>query len=172
MEIRKLEPSDDRSGFSCGDGDLDRFFRKYAGQNQWRHYLGSTYIATRDGVILGFVTVSVGELTTDKIAIAIRKKLPSYPIPVFRIARLGVALRYQRQGVGSALLRAMLLAAVDLHEKIACAGVVVDAKPEAAAFYEKLGFAPLNLQSGWLGDRPQPASLFLPIGTIIQAIKG
>ena len=39
MEIRALRPSDDRSAFQSGDEALDRFFRRYAGQNQFRHYI-------------------------------------------------------------------------------------------------------------------------------------
>ncbi len=40
MEIRALRTSDDRSAFQSGDEALDRFFHRYAGQNQFRHYLG------------------------------------------------------------------------------------------------------------------------------------
>lgn len=29
--IRKLSKADDRAGFTCGDDDLDRFFRQHAG---------------------------------------------------------------------------------------------------------------------------------------------
>ena len=45
MEIRALRPGDDRSAFQSGDEALDRFFHRYAGQNQFRHYLGVTYVA-------------------------------------------------------------------------------------------------------------------------------
>src|SRR5258706_1486284 len=58
MEIRALRPSDDRSAFQSGDEALDRFFRRYAGQNQFRHYLGVTYVAIARDRILGFVTVA------------------------------------------------------------------------------------------------------------------
>ena len=40
MEIRILRPSDNRSVFQSGDEALDRFLHRYAGQNQFRHYLG------------------------------------------------------------------------------------------------------------------------------------
>ncbi len=45
MEIRALRESDSRSVFSSGDPDLDRFFLKYAGQIQFRHHIGATYVA-------------------------------------------------------------------------------------------------------------------------------
>ena len=35
FEIRVLEPRDDRSAFRSGDDDLDRFFRRFASQNQF-----------------------------------------------------------------------------------------------------------------------------------------
>jgi len=55
IAVRKLRPEDDRAGFRSGDVDLDRFFHKYAGQNQFRHHIGTTYVAIDGGRILGFV---------------------------------------------------------------------------------------------------------------------
>jgi hypothetical protein len=49
LEVRVLQPGDDRSGFVSGDPDLDRFFQKYAGQNQFRYHVGTTYVAVSDG---------------------------------------------------------------------------------------------------------------------------
>ena len=60
MEIRRLRPDDDRSRFRSGEHDLDRFFRAYAGQNQFRHHFGVTYVAVDDGDVLGFLTVAPG----------------------------------------------------------------------------------------------------------------
>ncbi len=42
MEIRPLREADDRTTFHSGEPDLDRFFVKYAGQNQFRHHIGTT----------------------------------------------------------------------------------------------------------------------------------
>ena len=47
IRIRRLEPRDDRSEFHSGNIDLDRFFQRYAGQNQFRHHIGTTYVATQ-----------------------------------------------------------------------------------------------------------------------------
>lgn len=56
MEIRALRSSDDRTHFRSGDASLDVFFRTYAGQNQFRHHIGVTYVAVEDRRLLGFVT--------------------------------------------------------------------------------------------------------------------
>ena len=45
MEIRALREDDQRSEFCSGNDSLDRFFREFAGQNQFRHHLGVTYVA-------------------------------------------------------------------------------------------------------------------------------
>jgi hypothetical protein len=48
-----------------------------------------------------------------------------------------------------------------------CVGVVVDAKPDAVAFYEKLGFVQLEVAAGQLGDRPEPLPMFLEVGAVL-----
>ena len=56
-------------------------------------------------------------------------------------------------------------------DRAGCIGVIVDAKPSAVAFYSNLGFKPVELISGALGDRPEPVAMFLPIGQIATAVK-
>lgn len=61
----------------------------------------------------------------------LRKRLPAYPLPVLRLARLGVDTRAQGLGIGKALLRHVLALAVEQRGRIGGVGVVTDAKPEA-----------------------------------------
>lgn len=91
LEVRLLRPGDDRSQFRSGQPDLDRFFARYAGQNQFRHHIGSTYVAVAGGEIRGFMTVSPAQIAIDHLTLAQRKRLPHYPLPVLRLARLAVA---------------------------------------------------------------------------------
>jgi hypothetical protein len=80
LRIRRLEPSDDRRGFSSGNPDLDRFFQRFAGQNQFRYHLGLTYAAVVGDAILGFVTVAPSEIVIDALPEASRRQLPRYPL--------------------------------------------------------------------------------------------
>jgi GNAT superfamily N-acetyltransferase len=165
--VRRLETSDDRSGFRSGNIDLDRFFSRYAGQNQFRHHIGTTYVAIgEDKTILGFVTVAASELIVGRLSQAKRKHLPAYPIPVLRLARLAVEQRAQGQEIGRVLLRAVFTLAHRMAADMGCYGVVVDAKPDAVGFYEKLGFVALGVRAGQLGDRPEPLPMFLELGAI------
>jgi GNAT superfamily N-acetyltransferase len=166
VEVRPLQPGDDRSGFASGDPDLDRFFRNYAGQNQFRHHVGTTYVAVAGGTIAGFATVSASSVHADDLPAKLRRRLPRYPLPVLRLARLAVDQRMRQQGVGRQLLRAVLLLAREMAGRVGCVGVLVDAKPRAVEFYRRYGFVELEIVEGRLGDRPAPVPMFLPLGTI------
>jgi GNAT superfamily N-acetyltransferase len=166
VEVRPLGPRDDRSGFVSGDPDLDRFFQKYAGQNQFRHHVGTTYVAVIGGTIAGFATVSAASMHVDDIPEKLRRRLPRYPLPVLRLARLAVDQRMQQQGVGRQLLRAVLVLAREMANRVGCIGVLVDAKPGAVEFYRRYGFEELELLEGRLGDRPPPVPMFLPLDSI------
>ena len=164
--IRSLTSEDDCSAFRSGDIDLDRFFQRFAGQNQFRHYIGVTYVAVDGAAILGFVTVAAASLETSTLSPTARKKLPAYPLPVLRLARLAVEESVKGEGVGSALLRFVFTLAREMAVLLGCVGVVVDAKPGAVEFYGQFGFVALDAQAGRLGDRPEPTPMFLEIGAI------
>ena len=155
LEIRPLRTDDGRRAFSCGQADLDRFFQHYAGQNQFKLHLAVTYVATADAHILGFATVAVSSLERARLPSSrLRRRLPAYPLPVLRLARLGVYV---------------LKLALDQRDRLGCVGVVTDAKPDAAAFYKRYGFVPLEgVREGALHGDPKP--MFLPIGTIGETV--
>ena len=169
VEIRPLARDDDRAGFSCGQADIDRFFEHYAGQNQFKLHLAVTYVAVVEGRIAGFATVAASSLERRAIPSARqRRRLPSYPLPILRLARLGVDLRAQRLGIGNALLRHVLRLAIAQRDRLGCVGIVTDAKLEAISFYKALGFVPLEgVREGLLAAAPMP--MFLAIESIVAA---
>ena len=171
VEIRALRKEDDRSGFSCGEPDLDRFFQHYAGQNQFKLNLAVTYVAVADEEIVGFATVAVGAVERHQLpSTRLRKRLPAYPLPVLRLARLGVDQRAQGLGIGRALLRRVFHLALEQRDKLGCVGVVTDAKPEALSFYDSLGFVRLvGVVQGKLQAEPSP--MFLGIETIAASTR-
>jgi GNAT superfamily N-acetyltransferase len=166
ISIRRLRPDDDRSRFRSGNIDLDRFLQRFAGQNQFRHHIGTTYVAVEGATILGFATVAPSEIAADGVPEAQRKRLPRYPLPVLRLARLATDESARGLGIGSDLLRAVFTLAHTMADDLGCVGVVVDAKSEAVKFYEKLGFVALEPRAGQLGDRPEPLPMFLELGAI------
>ena len=165
-EVRPLRTNDDRQAFSSGDADLDRFFRKFAGQNQFRLHIGTTYVAVSDGEIVGFATLTATSITIADLPKSARKKLLKYPLPALRLARLAVSESAKGQGIGKLLLRTTFAIAHDMVERTGCVTVVVDAKPNAVSFYEQYGFESFQMISGELGDRPSPLPMILPLGSI------
>ncbi len=166
ITIRPLQTEDDRSDFRSGNIELDRFFQRYAGQNQFKHHIGTTYIAVENDVIVGFATVAASQLEIEHLPPQRRRRLPRYPLPVLRLARLATDERAQGNGVGQFLLKAVFVLAQRMSQDFGCIGVVVDAKPEAIGFYQKYGFFELETVQGHLGDRPEPTPMFLEIGAI------
>ncbi len=173
IEIRKLEKRDNRANFSSGDIEIDRFFIKFAGQNQFKHKIGVTYLAIDSDTqkILGYTTVSSSSLNIDRLDISEFKKLPNYPLPILRIARLGVDIHYQGQGIGKKLLREMLYLALELEELVGCVGVFVDAKDDAIDFYRKYGFEIVPVIDGELPIRPIQTLMYLSMKTIHKTLK-
>jgi predicted N-acetyltransferase YhbS len=168
--IRLLSPDDDRSSFRSGNEDLDRFFRKYAALNQYVHHLGVTYVATEGQRLLGYATIAPASIQGDDFAMMQAKKLPQYPLPALRLARLAVAKEMQGKGIGTGLLRFVFSLALEMSARLGCVGILVDAKPSAVPYYKGFGFEPRMAVSGQSGDRPEPVVMFLSLDKVRNSI--
>lgn len=148
MVIRKLQAADYRVSFRSGDIAHDEFLQKYAEHP----FTGTTYVGVQGKRVLGFATLSPAELV-----------LPERTLPVLRLSRLAVDRSVRGQGVGGALLKFAIGLVTDTGRE----GLCVDAQ---TAFFERFGFVPLELQSGFSPLRPAPRTLFLAAATIRQAM--
>lgn len=172
IEIRKLEKRDNREEFSSGEIEIDRFFLKFAGQNQFKHRIGSTYVAieSTSQQIVGYATVSVGSMNVHELDVSEFSQFPYYPLPIVRVARLGVDRRFQSQGIGKELLQRMLYLAMEIEELAGCIGVFVDAKEDAIAFYAKYGFEVAPVLDGELKIKPTQTLMYLSMRTIRKTL--
>ena len=102
----------------------------------------------------------------ENLPAAARRKLPRYPVPVLRVARLAVDESARGMGLGSQLLRFALHLALQMAEDYGCAGVVVDAKPDAVSFYARYGFISMEALEGQSESRPEPVPMFLSMRAI------
>lgn len=151
----------DRAGFDCGKEVLNIFLRNFARQNDEKG-LGRTYVLAEAGqaAILGYYTISTGEIEFDDVPKPVRKGLPSYPIPVSHIGRLAIDKRMQGKGFGTDLLIDAFRRTLAAAEQIGIHAVeVVALDDEAKRFYLRFGFVEL------LDD---PLHLYLAVGTIRQ----
>ncbi len=170
VEIRALRREDDRSSFNSGNIEVDRYFQRYAGQNQFNHHSDTTYIALVDQQIAGFVSISSGEMVAEALESVIKKHLPNYPIPVLRMVRVAVDKNFQRKGFGKRLLKTALMIAKDKRERYRCIGVVVEASVDAIEFYKSFGFIIQDSDFDETKSRQKSVSMLLPITSIDNAI--
>ena len=168
--IRRLLVGDDTSSFRCGDADYDLFLQRYAGQNQDRLFVGTTYAALDGPRVVGYVTVAVGQIDRDDIPSQAQGDLPRYPLPVLRLARLAVDEAFQGRGLGRRLAAYAFAVALQVRAAAGCIGVVVDALPDRVGFYADLGFVELELTSGQSPLRPRPVAMFLPLSSVEAAL--
>jgi GNAT superfamily N-acetyltransferase len=108
--------------------------------------------------------LSVGVLAYARTPALLTRGLGRYEVPVFRLGRLAVALEWQGQGLGGALLIAAGRRCIAMAEEVGGVALLIDAKSDRAAqWYE--GFGALRLEDA-------PLSLVLPLSTIAQAMAG
>jgi GNAT superfamily N-acetyltransferase len=149
-----------RSAFSCGDEQLDRYLKERAGQDQRRGVASCFVLLDQiDGTIVGYYTLSAFGVVTTDLPASMTKRLPRYPnLPAILLGRLAVDTRYQGQGFGRRLLVDALRRALAVTSQVGAVVMMVDAKDETAArFYEAFGFTRF---------RDSPRRLFLPIAAI------
>ena len=170
--IRRLLAGDDTNFFRCDDPDYDLFLQRYAGQNQERLFVGTTYAALDGLWVVGYVTVAVGQLDRDDLPSDARGSLPRYPLPVLRLARLAVDEAFQGRCLGRRPAACAFAIALQVRAAAGCVGVVVDALPSRVSFYEELGLVELELAAGQSPIRPRPVAMFLPLAAVEAGLPG
>lgn len=152
----RIEPLDekvhDRTAFDSGVPSITRYLRRYARQNR-ELGIGVTYVLTGEGEpeggesrpVLGYYTISSGEVAVRDLPEEERDRLPRYPIPVIRLGRLGVDRTVQGEGLGELLLVDALKRSGRIAEELGAYAVEVHALgQEARRFYERYGFTALE----------------------------
>jgi GNAT superfamily N-acetyltransferase len=144
--IESLKSQHNRSQFDCGNIILNDWLRLRATQYERRH-ISRTFVATRVGAheVLGFYSLSAHHVEYRDLTDKLTKGMPRLDIPVVLIGRLGVDLRVQGQGLGSALVVSAFRRTLKHAKELGIRGVEVDAIDEKArAFYMRLGFESLR----------------------------
>jgi GNAT superfamily N-acetyltransferase len=159
--IEKLNGNHQLSSFDCGEKPLNDFLQGYALQNQ-KAGSAQTYVALEDQEVIGFYSLTVGEVQHEDSPERIKKGLARYPIPIVLLARLAVDQRFTRRGIGKGLLKDALRRIANAADIIGIRAVLVHAKNETAHnFYKYHGFTP---------SPTNPYRLFLLIKDIRQIL--
>lgn len=140
----RLDPArHDRAAFDCGVPSLNRYLHEQAGQHQ-RHGIATTHVLVDDAnapCVLGYCSLAAAQMNLADLQPTDRKRLPHYPVPAVRVARLAVASAAQGKGYGRLLLGHAVNCSLQLREQLGARALVVDAlDARAAAFYRAYGF--------------------------------
>ncbi len=162
--IRLLAETDDPSGFSCGSADLDRYLKTHALANT-NLGVSATYVHVDEtDRIEGFVTLAGTAVRSSEAPLS--RTMPRYPLPALLVARLAVDASSQNRGIGRRLVAFALEESLVMYSRIGCVALVVDAKPSAVAFYERLGFESVVLAD----PAADTVRMVLEMGSILDAL--
>jgi GNAT superfamily N-acetyltransferase len=140
--IRKLEAGDPVDSFDCGQPDLNRYLQLYDWNNQ-KANSAQTYVACTTSTIAGYYSLSVAGVDYEGTPARVAKGLARYPVPVMLLAKLAVDRGFQRQGLGTALLKDALLRTLRAADIAGIRAILVHAKNEdARQWYMRFGFEP------------------------------
>lgn len=163
-EIVPLSRNHDRSGFDCGNNELNAFLRATARQHSEKGVSRTFVLVDQKNPteIIGFFTLALSEVNIRQLPAVYEKKYPKHGLPAVRLARLAVSRKHQGKGFGALLLAEAINRTVTVAEQAGIIGLFVDAKNiNARTFYERYGFVLLP---------NRPLQLFLPLASLQAAI--
>jgi hypothetical protein len=168
LRIAPLDPTlHDRGAFSCGNAQVDHFLRGTAAQAA-RYLRSSTFVLLRTDAeqqIVGFYTLAQhgyrdGEL--NERTARVLKVHGLQEIPMILLGQLGIAIDFQRRGLGGYLLKDALKRSLSVAQEIGGVAIVTDPyDADAQSFYAKYGFEILHEQPFM--------RLMLPLRTLARA---
>lgn len=137
------EPLADRhllDSFECRSSEQTLWLQRHARQSA---SVGTTrvFVVTEIGtpVVVAYYGWCMAQLHVAAAPSRLRKGGGRYPQPVALLARLGVDLRHEGQGLGAALLQDVLLRTLALSSEIGCRALLVHAEStQAREFYRHL----------------------------------
>jgi GNAT superfamily N-acetyltransferase len=161
--VEKLRADHSIESFDCGREELNRYFLRYAWQNQ-QAGASQTYVGLAEDAVIGYYTLAVGQVTREEAPERLTKGLARHPVPIMLLARLAIDHRWQRQGVGKALLKDAMLRTLQAADIAGIRAFAVHAKEgEARRFYLKFDFVP---------SPSDPMHLFVLLKDVRRIISG
>lgn len=138
----RLRSADALNRFDCGNLGMSAWLKRHALQAQFADAC-KTFVINKDGEIIGYYSLKVGQIETSTASRRIAQGLGKYPIPIIILARLAVDLAYQSKGIGRVLLLDAIRRTLFISESVGVRALIthpIDAS--AAQFYSKFGFEP------------------------------
>jgi ribosomal protein S18 acetylase RimI-like enzyme len=166
----------DRSAFSCGVVPIDNWVKNSITEetksDRVRLWCGTDSSGALFGVYAlnphSLTVEDAGQLTTKSEAQALERGRFSKPIPVLYLRCLAIDLKFQKVGLGEALMGHAIQKAVKISEDIPVSAIVLDVYNDdnfarRLDFYKRLNFHSF--------DEANPARMYLPIVDARKSIE-
>ena len=116
---------------SRGHESLNDWLKRFAFTNE-RNESARTYVVHRNGLVIGYYSISAGSVSVEEAPPRISKGLARDPIPVILLARLAVDKDEKGTGLGNALLKDALGRIAQAADIVGVRAVLVHAIDEQA----------------------------------------
>ena len=135
--------------FDCGEPILNDWLIVHARQAQ-ASGSAKTFIVTDDDYVVGYYSLTVGQINALEAPERARKGMGRYPLPVVILTRLAVSREYHGRGIGRGLLQDAIRRTLAIAEQAGVRAMLTHPLPGAAGFYERFGFIPSPLKENQL----------------------
>ena len=151
MSLRSPEPLGSQhrlEAFDCGKPALNDWLVRHARQAQ-SSGSAKTFVVADNSQVLGYFSLTVGQIDTLDAPDRFRKGMGQYPLPVVILARLAVSRSHHGRGIGFGLLQDAIRRTLLIAEQAGIRAMLTHPiDDEAAKFYTRFGFiqSPLREQ--------------------------
>ncbi len=164
---RLLRPDDSLDEFECRSPEQTLWLRDHARQAD-ASGTAKVMIVTEAGsqTVVAYYAWAMANISVDDAPDRVRKGAGRYPQPIALLARLGVDIDHEGNGLGAGLLQDVISRVAEFGTQISCRGLLVHAENEDARdFY-------LHLLPGFESSPTDPLHLVLLMKDIHHALKG
>jgi predicted N-acetyltransferase YhbS len=143
MAISKPEVLHDKhllEQFDCGNPSLNEWLLRHARQAQ-SSGSAKTFVVSDDNIVIGYFSLTVGQVETYEAPERIRRGMGQYPIPVVILARLAVSINHQSLGIGVGMLQDAIRRTLMISDQVGIRALLTHPIDDRASkFYERFGF--------------------------------
>lgn len=126
--------------FDCGKSVLNEWLLRHALQAQ-SSGSARTFVVLDDQRLVGYFSLSVGQVDVLSAPERISRGMGRYPIPVAILARMAVSRTDQGRGIGAGMLREAIARTLTVAEQVGIRALLTHPLDEVAAhFYRRFGF--------------------------------
>lgn len=169
--FESLSDNHDRQNFNCGESALDKYLKTFALQ-QIKKNIARTFVLIakiNPRRIIGYYTITLPDLEIEKLPKEYGKKLPAYPLPTMKLARLAIDKEFQNKAYGKLVIIEFMRRALEVASAVPLVCLTVDAKNEKlCAYYKKMGF--INLARDDINSLPADNTAKFPLFIMISEV--